>query len=54
MEESLGCWFNQLFITCDKCKYKNDAIGCSVFRKAYYAKFGHEKQNVDKRDSPWI
>ena len=59
MEEEIGCWFNQVFIACDGCKYGSDVVGCAGFRKEFYAKYGHEKlghekQMMGKRASPYV
>lgn len=58
MEEELGCWYSKVFIACDGCKYGSDAVGCASFRKAFFAKYGHEnlvhgKKRVDNRNSAW-
>lgn len=53
MEEELGCWFNRVFIICDRCRHRNDADKCAVFRRDNYAKLGHNEKIIDKRDDPW-
>lgn len=54
MEESLGCWFNQVFIRCDECKYGSDVVRCAGFRKEFWAHLGHEEPRVDKINDTWM